>query len=263
MNKNYDRWEQSSKIGSGFGEKVTLWAPGQEVSSYNNDGDVGQFTGTSYAAPLVAGIIATYYGFEGPIDDLDTVRERLDANVESGILSGLKSKSPNKLANNGYQKAGEDDSKPYIDAGKKKPDVNTASTTATSAPVTSSSPSPTSKVVIAFDHRGGGYNWEFFTAPITQTSFDFCSPYTSYTITPTPTVAASAALPTGTFSIGEVGKLEEENGCVYTNLGNGNGTMSCDGVGGFDCLQIDGANYATGSDCTNNAVIDFRIQCEW
>jgi hypothetical protein len=98
---------------------------------------------------------------------------------------------------------------------------------------------------------------------MSQTSFDFCSPYTSHTIKPLPTVAASVALPSGTFSIGEVGKQQQETGCVYTNLGNGNGSMTCDGVGGFDCLEVSATKYPTDGDCSDNAAIDWRIQCQW
>ena len=258
VDKNYDRWEESSSQGSGFGAKVTLWAPGVDVTSYNNKGVVDQFTGVSFATPLVAGIVATYYDVKGPTEPALVVK-RLNDNAEMGILSRLKSKNPNVLANNGYQKAGENDYKPYIGA---PPKAGTHATS-TATPTASPSPSPTSKVMVAFDYRGGTYDWDFFTAPITQTSFDFCKPYTSHTITPLPTVAASVALPTGTFSIGEVGQQHQENGCIYTNQGHRNGSMSCDGAGGFDCEEISSSKYNKDGGCTDNAAIEWRIQCSW
>ena len=265
IDKNYERWENSSREGSGYGARVTIWAPGKDITSYNNEGNiVTDVTGTSFAAPLVAGIVATFYGFEGPLKPAEVIK-RLNVNAENDVLSGLRSKSPNKLANNGYRKAGENDKKPYLLPEKARSISKTSTTTAApiTAPTTVSTPAPTSKVVIAFGFRDFDFNWEFFAAPISQSSFDLCSPYTSYTITPFPTVAASVALPTGTFSIGEVGKQHQEDNCVYTNQGNGNGTMSCDGVGGFDCDEISSSKYNKDGDCTDNSAIDWRIQCQW
>ncbi len=117
VDDNYARWVNDKKnIGSGFGSKITVWAPGLELPSYANNGKGGLFTGTSYSAPLVAGVVATYYGWEGTAMNAGKAIERLIANAEDGLLSGIKAKSPNKLANNGYQKAGSNDDKPYLDA---------------------------------------------------------------------------------------------------------------------------------------------------
>lgn len=265
VDKNYDRWQESSEEGSGYGSKVTLLAPGKDLTSYSNEGEVKtDVTATSFAAPLVVGIVATYYGFEGPLK-LATVFDRLNANNENNMLSRLRG-SPNKLANNGYLKAGGQDSKPYIDAGKGKAKAVTTSTTSTSSKTTASltTPSPTSKMVIALDYQDlTDFTWDFFTAPIKQTSFDFCSPYTTHTFTPPATSVIASLLPTGTFSIGTVGKQESIDNCVYTRSGSGNGTMSCDGVGGFFCKEIDGANYNKGGDCTDESAIFYKIQCQW
>ena len=151
IDKNYARWIDSAKpdLGSGYGAKVTVWAPGVEVDCYANSGKLQKPTGTSYAAPLVAGIVATYYGWEGPSLEIKDVRDLLNKNVEKDLLSGMKGKSPNKLANNGYRKAGEDDDKPYLGAAP-KPDTTTAAppTNQPTNPATtlasSPSPSPTS-----------------------------------------------------------------------------------------------------------------------
>ena len=163
VDKDYERWE-GPNVGSGFGSKVTIWAPGADVSTYNNNGDVIKLPGTSFAAPLVAGIIATYYGWEGTSMNPAKVLDRLNANAENGLLSGIKSKSPNKLANNGYLKAGGSDDKPYIDAPAKPPSggevtqKSPSKTTAQPSTATTSTPKPEESCHTQYDFLFDEFN---------------------------------------------------------------------------------------------------------
>lgn len=116
IDNSYGRWEDTANYGSGFGKQVHIWAPGKDVDVWNNNGLAGKATGTSYAAPLVAGIVATYVGWEGTAVTPERAKSLLLTNAETGQLSRLGPGSQNFLANNGYQKAGSNDRKPYIDA---------------------------------------------------------------------------------------------------------------------------------------------------
>jgi len=129
-NENYERADFSN-----WGSRVTHFAPGENIRGIHNDGSVTDDNkGTSFSAPYVAGIVATFYGREGKVerreDDTyvntgfnnDKARMRLDANADRGYLDGstLRRGSPNIMANNGFNK----DSNGYIGAPPAPPACN-------------------------------------------------------------------------------------------------------------------------------------------
>ena len=104
MNESYFRSSWSN-----YGNQVNFWAPGEKVvtNAVTSDGrqsGVAEISGTSTAAPYVAGILATFYGYEGRDMYPGLARKLLGENAERGVLRDLKG-GPNVLANNGFQKA--------------------------------------------------------------------------------------------------------------------------------------------------------------
>jgi len=84
---------------SNFGDCVTIFAPGSSITSADYRSDTGSRTisGTSMAAPHVAGGVAVILGLEPSLSPAK-VRQRLLASAEAGALSDLKG-SPNLLLN--------------------------------------------------------------------------------------------------------------------------------------------------------------------
>lgn len=149
IEKDYGRWVSSATSASGYGKKVTIFAPGNELSAYDKDGTgVNDVRGTSFAAPLIAGIVATFIGVEGTAMTPALALQRLRANQETG-LSSLKG-SPDALANNGYQKAS--NGLPYIGAPGVAAQPTAAANPTTAAPspsaakTTAPAPSPTQDI---------------------------------------------------------------------------------------------------------------------
>jgi subtilisin family serine protease len=101
---------------SNYGSCVTLLAPGVKVTSIGDGGaaleaggggksgvngvksDFGQASGTSFAAPYVAGAVALMLGEAGPVRP-DEVKKRLVSGSSTGKLSGIRSGTPNALLN--------------------------------------------------------------------------------------------------------------------------------------------------------------------
>lgn len=111
INKDYLRWQ-----GSNFGQNVNIWAPGEDVEVIGPDGSAYHLNGTSFSAPYVAGILATFYGFEGKKMTPARASELLRLNAEVNLLKGIRKGSHNLLANNGYQKTSGNPKAPYLGA---------------------------------------------------------------------------------------------------------------------------------------------------
>ncbi|EXF76877.1 alkaline serine protease Alp1 [Colletotrichum fioriniae PJ7] len=88
--------------GSSYGPELDVFAPGQDIisASYSSDTGTATKTGTSMAAPLVAGLVCYLRGLDG---GLVTPREVTDRILELAIpdVVGDPKGSPNLLVNNG------------------------------------------------------------------------------------------------------------------------------------------------------------------
>lgn len=90
---------------SNYRDNVTLFAPGEDVwtASHEGDDEFAYVDGTSFASPVVAGTIAIFIGYEGIIDDVKKVQDRLRDNWQRNVLNSLPGHNPipNILANTG------------------------------------------------------------------------------------------------------------------------------------------------------------------
>ncbi|KAL7746679.1 hypothetical protein RI367_007958 [Sorochytrium milnesiophthora] len=87
---------------SNFGSCVAVFAPGEQIHTTTNDGgDDDQFTGTSFAAPHVAGVAALYYSVY-PWLTPAAMRQALVDNSSRNriVLSTLPPNSPNLIVYN-------------------------------------------------------------------------------------------------------------------------------------------------------------------
>jgi serine protease len=95
--------------GSNFGPCVALFAPGVGIPSsfIRSDSDSLAMTGTSIAAPLVAGTAAVWLGLN-PSASPEDVKHMLVAAATRGGLSGLGAGSPNRLLYSAFPGDGKD-----------------------------------------------------------------------------------------------------------------------------------------------------------
>ncbi|KAF3923657.1 Oryzin [Orbilia brochopaga] len=95
---------------SNFGSAITLWAPGSVIPSagIDNVNAMAGYSGTSQAAPHVAGLICYLRGLEGPNGlDARAVRQRLLDAAQKGVLKqDTLMESVNILAYNGVESNG-------------------------------------------------------------------------------------------------------------------------------------------------------------
>ncbi len=86
------RWSESN-----FGPCIDVWAPGASVPvAWLNTQGTFVATGTSVAAPFVAGAVAQYL-FRHPANTPAAVEAALVTNATTGVLTNLGSGSPNRL----------------------------------------------------------------------------------------------------------------------------------------------------------------------
>jgi subtilisin family serine protease len=84
-------------------------APGEDILSASKDGDtiITYKSGTSMAAPFVAGVIANFVGYEGISSDVKKTWKRLQSNQINNIISGFPTGSGqgtiNAFLNNGMR----------------------------------------------------------------------------------------------------------------------------------------------------------------
>lgn len=94
---------------SNYGWPVDIIAPAS-VESHWLDGTTRVVTGTSQAAPHVAGVLALFMGNEGPMAPA-IARDRLYENADVGLISGVPGDQIDRSLNSGISKAD-----PYVDA---------------------------------------------------------------------------------------------------------------------------------------------------
>lgn len=112
--RNYEPRYLNPSRGSNFGQDVIqVWAPGQDVQLWDPSKKKQCGSGTSYASAYVTGILAIFYGVEGPNLTPDGARDLLFANADNYIDLTPKQpsgapvdwhNSPTIMANTGYLK---------------------------------------------------------------------------------------------------------------------------------------------------------------
>lgn len=88
-----ERWSDSS-----YGRNVDVYAPGQDLTlpSGDNDETADATSGTSWAAPIVAGVVARMLE-DDPDLTCGQVKDRLLDQATSGVITGLPEGSHNRL----------------------------------------------------------------------------------------------------------------------------------------------------------------------
>jgi aqualysin 1 len=83
---------------SNFGTCLDIFAPGSSITSawYNSNTATNTISGTSMAAPHVAGVAALYLQFS-PSASPQTVRDQIVNTATAGVVTGAGSGSPNRL----------------------------------------------------------------------------------------------------------------------------------------------------------------------
>lgn len=88
--------------GSNYGPELDVFAPGRDIISAAHTSDTGTATktGTSMAAPLVAGLVCYLRGLESGLGTPDAVTNRILELAIPDVVGDPKG-SPNLLVNNG------------------------------------------------------------------------------------------------------------------------------------------------------------------
>lgn len=122
-----DKYEQDWY--SNRGGNVTMFAPGTDVRTLHREGGTTKQRGTSFAAPLVAGIIAIFTGWEdlgfAGTNEPNTARARLSANMLTDIVSNPENEDKsdlggpeNNFVNTGINNADKLGYEPYKGVGE-------------------------------------------------------------------------------------------------------------------------------------------------
>ncbi|SFA88939.1 Serine protease, subtilisin family [Amycolatopsis marina] len=118
-------WRGES-VSSNWGRCLDIWAPGTEIKSTWSTGDSATNTigGTSMATPHVAGAAALHLAAKQD-DSPRQVRDALVNNATSGVLTDIKTGSPNELLNMSYlNDGGGDPGDPTCAGGTNGDDVS-------------------------------------------------------------------------------------------------------------------------------------------
>ncbi|KAG9228643.1 peptidase S8/S53 domain-containing protein [Amylocarpus encephaloides] len=122
--RDYNSWSDTN-----YGRNVDLYAPGVDIFSashtdYPDKVRAVAKTGTSMAAPRVAGIVAQMVFYEYLITDTQSIYERVIANAVPEVIKNIPvdslapkiQRTPNKLVNSGFQFPGKSKRVPYFGA---------------------------------------------------------------------------------------------------------------------------------------------------
>lgn len=93
-----NRWQDSPSLGSNFGTVLDLFGPGKDIPAAGNTSDIANFlfTGTSFAAPHVAGAVTQYLQTDTTACP-STLSEIITSNATSNKVINPGSGSPNQL----------------------------------------------------------------------------------------------------------------------------------------------------------------------
>lgn len=113
VNQQYKKWKDSN-----YNEFVDVYAPGENVPCALNNGDTSwsKRSGTSFASPAVAGVMAIFISYESLDNNVELVYERLRQNWQVGVLIDETDNHPipNNLLNNGLNNPNRPASVPYL-----------------------------------------------------------------------------------------------------------------------------------------------------
>jgi subtilisin family serine protease len=100
---------------SDWGPKVAIIAPSEFIESSCNTGDdqVNTRSGTSYAAPIVAGIMSIFVSFEHLWGDVGQVRDRLMRNSLVNVVTNVPGGTTNRFVQSGIHNTHKSDQVPY------------------------------------------------------------------------------------------------------------------------------------------------------
>lgn len=86
---------------SNFGPNVNIFAPGDTIHSSSIDGNITPETGTSLAAPFVAGVAAYLIAYNPELNTSLLVRNRILATARPGLIHNPGANTPNLFLYNG------------------------------------------------------------------------------------------------------------------------------------------------------------------
>ena len=153
-----------------YGNCVDLFAPGVDVTSawYTGDSATNTISGTSMAAPHVAGVAAQYLEVN-PGSSPAAVAAALNSNATAGKVTNAGSGSPNRLLYNGFLSAGSPSPSPSPTPTPTSTPSPTPTPTASPTPEptpTSSDPDPGTPTltngVAASDTNGAAGTWKYY-----------------------------------------------------------------------------------------------------
>jgi len=100
---------------SDYGPEVAIIAPSELIESASHLGDnmLNKGSGTSYASPIVAGIMSVFVGFEHLNNNVGTVRDRLMRNSLSDYVTNVPAGTINKFAQSGIHNPTKGGEVPY------------------------------------------------------------------------------------------------------------------------------------------------------
>ena len=216
---------------SNYGSCVDLFAPGSSITSawHTSNSATNTISGTSMASPHVAGVAVLYLD-ENPGASPSQVANALTGNATSGVLSNIRSGSPNLLL--------------YSIFGGGTPN-NPPTASFTAAPTSGDAPLPVSFDASASTDPDGDaltYAWDFgdgTSGSGETTSHTYDAPGT-YTVTLTVSDGSESDTDTGSISVTDGGGGGSP--CPDCELYTG----SLSGSGDYD-YQPDGSYYYSGS----------------